>query len=42
MGWHTFLDIVGAGIRGETIAERPVYMKKNAALYGVDLANLAR
>jgi uncharacterized protein YndB with AHSA1/START domain len=42
MGWHTFLDILSAGARGEEIKERPAYMKKNAALYGVDLANLAR
>jgi uncharacterized protein YndB with AHSA1/START domain len=42
MGWHTMLDIVSAGLRGQKIEERPVYMKKNAALYGVDLANLAR
>ncbi len=42
MGWHTFLDIVSATARRESVAERPVYMKKNAALYEVDLANLQR
>ena len=42
MGWHTMLDILRASLRGERIEERPVYMKKNAALYGVDLANLTR
>lgn len=42
MGWHTFLDMLGATLRGEKVEERAVYMKKNAALYGVDLANLAR
>lgn len=42
MGWHTFLDILGAALRGEKAEERSVYMKKNAALYGVDLNNLAR
>jgi uncharacterized protein YndB with AHSA1/START domain len=41
MGWHTYLDILGATVRGETLQERPVYMRKNAALYGVDLNNLA-
>ncbi|HEY0463175.1 MAG TPA: SRPBCC domain-containing protein [Polyangiaceae bacterium] len=42
MGWHTMLDILEAGLRGETVLERPHYMKKNATLYGVDLNNLAR
>ena len=40
MGWHTMLDIIEATARGEKVEERPVYMKKNAALYGVDLNNL--
>ena len=42
MGWHTMLDILEAGLRGEPVQERSVYSKKNAALYGVDLGNLAR
>jgi len=42
MGWHTMLDIVSAGLRGENIEPRSHYTQKNAALYGVDLANLAR
>ena len=42
MGWHTFLDMLGAALRGEKVEERGFYMKKNAARYGVDLANLAR
>ena len=42
MGWHTFLDILAAGLRGEKVEERAVYMKKNAALYGVALDDLAR
>ena len=42
MGWHTMLDTLTAAVRGETIEERSVYMKKSAALYGVDLNNLAR
>jgi uncharacterized protein YndB with AHSA1/START domain len=42
MGWHTMLDILEAGLRGETAPARSDLMKKNAALYGVDLNNLAR
>jgi len=42
MGWHTYLDMLGAAVRGEPVEARPVYMKRNAALYGVDLNNLAR
>jgi len=42
MGWHTFLDMLAASLRGEKVVERPFYMKKNAALYGVDLNNLVR
>jgi uncharacterized protein YndB with AHSA1/START domain len=42
MGWHTYLDMLGAAIRSETVEARSVYMKRNAALYGVDLENLAR
>jgi uncharacterized protein YndB with AHSA1/START domain len=42
MGWHTMLDILEAGLRGKSIEERPVYMKKNAAIYGVDLSDLQR
>jgi len=42
MGWHTFLDILDAALRGEAIAPRPTYMRRNAAIYGVDLDALAR
>jgi uncharacterized protein YndB with AHSA1/START domain len=42
MGWHTMLDILDATLRGETVPTRPATMTKNAALYGVDLNNLAR
>jgi uncharacterized protein YndB with AHSA1/START domain len=42
MGWHTFLDIVEATLRGDRIKPRPEYMKANAAKYGVDLTNLSR
>lgn len=42
MGWHTFLDILGATARGEPVEARSAYMQRNAALYAVDLANLQR
>lgn len=42
MGWHTFLDMVDAAARGETVLPRDTIMKKNAAIYGVDLDNLKR
>ena len=42
MGWATFLDILGATAKGEAVRPRRDYMEKNAALYGVDLANLQR
>lgn len=42
MGWHTFLDMLEAGIKGEVVGPRGQYMQKNAALYGVDLNNLQR
>jgi len=42
MGWHTLLDMLATALRGEKVEERPFYMKKNAALYGVDLNNLVR
>lgn len=42
MGWHTFLDLLSAAVRGEPAKARMDYMQKNAALYGVDLGNLAR
>ncbi len=42
MGWHTMLDILKAGLRGEAMQDRSVYSKRNAALYGVDMSNLAR
>jgi hypothetical protein len=42
MGWHTFLDMLGAALRGEKVEERVVYMRLNATRYGVDLDELAR
>jgi uncharacterized protein YndB with AHSA1/START domain len=40
MGWHTMLDILAAGVRGERPHERAVYSAQNAARYGVDLNKL--
>jgi uncharacterized protein YndB with AHSA1/START domain len=42
MGWHTMLDILDATLYTGKADERAVYMKKNAALYGVNLNDLAR
>ncbi|HXW28338.1 MAG TPA: SRPBCC family protein [Xanthobacteraceae bacterium] len=42
MGWHSFVDMLGAAVRGEPVLPREVHMKRNAPRYGVDLANLAR
>jgi uncharacterized protein YndB with AHSA1/START domain len=42
MGWHTFLDMLGAAVRGEVVEERSAYAEQNAKVYGVDLDNLAR
>lgn len=42
MGWHTFLDMIGAAVRGEEIRPRAEYVAENAKRYGVDLDNLAR
>jgi len=42
MGWHCFLDMLDAAVRGEPALPRSVHMKRNAARYGVDLSNLAR
>jgi uncharacterized protein YndB with AHSA1/START domain len=42
MGWHTFLDMLAAALRGLAPEPRNVYMQRNAERYGVDLANLAR
>jgi len=42
MGWHTFLDLLEAAIKGEPRLPRADYMKRNAERYGVDLQDLAR
>ena len=42
MGWHTFLDMLDAGTRGEKVQARSHYMQTNAVVYGVDLNNLQR
>jgi uncharacterized protein YndB with AHSA1/START domain len=40
VGWHTFLDMLDAAVRGEPPEAREVHMKRNAARYGVNLSNL--
>ncbi len=42
MGWHTFLDLLGAALRGEAAEPRGACMQRSAARYGVDLDKLAR
>lgn len=42
MGWATFLDILDDTVNGRNVGPRRGYMERNAALYGVDLGNLAR
>lgn len=42
MGWHSYLDMLALAVRGQKIEERMSYMKKNAAIYGVDLQNLQK
>jgi len=42
MGWATFLDILADTLSGAPPRPRRAYMERNAGLYGVDLANLAR
>ena len=41
MGWHTMLDLIEAGCRGD-FPKRAEIFPKNAALYGVDLNNIKR
>jgi uncharacterized protein YndB with AHSA1/START domain len=41
MGWHTMLDLIAAGLR-EEFPRRAELLAQNAALYGVDLDNLAK
>ena len=39
MGWHTMLDLIGAGLRG-AFPKRADLFPKNAVLYGVDMTKL--
>jgi len=41
MGWHTMLDLIAAGLKGE-FPKRSDLFPQNAALYGVDLNSLKR
>jgi uncharacterized protein YndB with AHSA1/START domain len=42
MGWHTFVDLLEAALRGGSPESRETYMARNAQRYNVDLNNLAR
>ncbi len=42
MGWHVYLDMLVAAVRGEPVQPRGAYMQRTAPLYGVDLTNLSR
>jgi uncharacterized protein YndB with AHSA1/START domain len=42
MGWHTYLDMVDAAVRGAPIEPREVLAKRNAERYGVDLSKMPR
>jgi uncharacterized protein YndB with AHSA1/START domain len=39
MGWHTMLDLIDAGLKGE-FPKRADLFPKNTALYGVDMTKL--
>jgi uncharacterized protein YndB with AHSA1/START domain len=41
MGWHTYLDLIAAGLAGEFPGRADLFAK-NAALYGIDMNNLKR
>ncbi len=41
MGWHTYFDLIAAGMAGD-FPKRADVFPKNAALYGVDMNNLKR
>ena len=41
MGWHTWLDLIEAGLKGQ-FPKRSDLFPKNAALYGVDLNSLKK
>jgi uncharacterized protein YndB with AHSA1/START domain len=40
MGWHSYLDMIEAAVRGEKVEARDVYMKRNAGRYGIDISKL--
>ena len=42
MGWHTMLDMLTAALNDQPVQNRAEYIAKNAAIYGVDLKNMAR
>jgi len=40
MGWHTFLDLLDAALRGNSAQSREAFITRNAQRYGVDLNQL--
>lgn len=42
MGWHTMFDMLTDALNDRPIEDRIEYVTRNAAIYGVDLKNLAR
>jgi uncharacterized protein YndB with AHSA1/START domain len=42
MGWHIYLDMVDAAVRGVPVEPRDILARRNAQRYGVDLANMPR
>lgn len=42
MGWHVFLEMVSAAMRGDRVAPRETYALSAAPVYGVDLQHLER
>jgi uncharacterized protein YndB with AHSA1/START domain len=39
LGWHSYLDMIDAAVRGQPVESRQAYMTRNAKRYGIDLAN---
>jgi uncharacterized protein YndB with AHSA1/START domain len=42
MGWHNYLDMVDAAVRGAPVEPREILAQRNAERYGVDLSNMPR
>lgn len=42
MGWHTMLDMLTDALNDRPVKARAEYVAKNAAIYGVELKDMAR